>query len=97
MLKLPILLDLDFIPFYSDILVSVRPGHLMVESQGVHQLVLDHHFLPTVLTGQLHPVLPVTRTLETNLGGAAGAVCAAASLEPNPVNVRGGLGMEFQV
>ena len=97
MLKLPKLLDLDFVPFYSDILVSVRPGHLMVESQGVHQLVLNHRLLPTVLTGQLDPVLAVTRTLETNLGGAAGAVSTTASLEPYPVNVGGGLGMEFQV
>ena len=60
--------NLDFRPIYFDKLISVRPRHLVVEAQGVNQLVLDHSLPPTVRAGQLHSVWAVAGAMETNLG-----------------------------
>ena len=66
MLKLPAKKNLDFVPFYLNILISVRSGHLMVESQGMHHFVLNHSFLPTFRASKLDFMWAVTRTSKTN-------------------------------
>ena len=60
--------NLDLGPIYLDELIPVGPGHLVVEAQGVHRLVLYHHLLPTVVAGQLHCVCSLARAPETYLG-----------------------------
>ena len=71
MLKLPAKRNLDFVPFYLNILISVRSGHLMVESQGMHHFVQNHSFLPTYRASKLDFMWAVTRTSKTNHWRAA--------------------------
>lgn len=44
----------------SDVVVSVRAGLFMVESQSVEQLMLDGAMVKTSLTGQRHHLLTTT-------------------------------------